>query len=110
MALGTGCRRFFGFIFLVELSVAALAVVVKGLGVIFEFHFLHFGFFELFLAPFLFEILGHFTGFFVALDTFLNLIACFQIGKRLVVFVMMTLAAAIFVQVRVLLGVFCLVF
>ena len=110
MALGAGCRCFFGLIFFVKLSVTAPAVFVKRFGVIFELHFFHFGAFNFLFAPFLFEVSGDFTGLFVALDAPLNLIAFFQIGQRLVVFVVVTLAATIFVQIRVLLGVFLLVF
>ena len=90
MALGAGCRRFFRLIFFVESFVTFSAVHVKRLGMIFQL--LLFG--QLLFAFFRF---WRFIRNLVALDTLLNRIALFQVRKGLVIFVVMTDAAAFLV-------------
>ena len=91
MTLGAGGRSLFGFILLVEFSVAILAVGVHGLSLIF-FYFFFFG--KFFLGLFTFGCLSR---YFVALDASFNIVALFEIGQGFALVVMVAFAASIFV-------------
>jgi len=97
MALAAGGRRLFGFILLVEVLVATLAVIMQGLGLVGQALF--------FVQLGRFFALGPFARDFVAVNAFLHLVVTGQIGQRLVILVVVALAAAVFVKIRVLLGI-----
>src|SRR5210317_892038 len=101
MALGAGCRRFFGgLVFFIVFSVTTPAVCMQRLGMIIFYLF--------FLGKFLlgFFTFGGFSSYFMTLDALLNIVAFFQVGKRLVVLVVVTLAATVFVKFRILFSIF----
>ena len=92
MALFAGRGRLLGFVFLVVGLVAALAVVMQCLGMVFQ---------PLFFGEFLDILsLGPLTGNLVTFDAFLNIVAGFKIFQGLAILVVVTFPAPVFVKIR----------
>jgi hypothetical protein len=94
MALAAGRRSSLGFILFVPLFMAADAVFMQRFHVVFKFKLFHLVFFEFFGAPFLFNVLGHFAGLFVACHAGLDVVAFLEIGQGLPLVIVMAVAAA----------------